>query len=81
VLCWYNASDEISQLAVQGPLALKAMQKLTDTHRDGYGILYLQELTFAGIKDVIFSLPPATQDPEDVKSILPMKMRILFGRQ
>lgn len=27
----YNASDEISQLAIQGPLALKAMQKLTDT--------------------------------------------------
>lgn len=27
----YNASDEISQIAVQGPLALKAMQKLTST--------------------------------------------------
>ena len=27
----YNASDEIAQLAVQGPLALKAMQKLTET--------------------------------------------------
>jgi aminomethyltransferase len=26
----YNASDEISLLAVQGPLALKAMQSLTD---------------------------------------------------
>ncbi len=25
----YNASDEICQLAIQGPLALKAMQKLT----------------------------------------------------
>src|SRR3989339_155422 len=27
----YNASDEIAQLAIQGPLALKAMQKLTST--------------------------------------------------
>ena len=27
----YNASDEIAQLAVQGPLALEAMQKLTAT--------------------------------------------------
>ena len=27
----YNASDEIAQLAVQGPLALQAMQKLTST--------------------------------------------------
>ena len=27
----YNASDEIAQLAVQGPLALTAMQKLTAT--------------------------------------------------
>jgi aminomethyltransferase len=26
----YNASDEIAQLAVQGPLALKIMQKITD---------------------------------------------------
>ena len=26
-----NVSDDISQLAVQGPLALKAMQKLTET--------------------------------------------------
>ncbi len=26
-----NASDDIAQLAVQGPLALKAMQKLTKT--------------------------------------------------
>ena len=25
-----NASDDLAQLAVQGPLALKAMQKLTD---------------------------------------------------
>ena len=27
----YNASDEIAQLAIQGPLALKAMQKIVDT--------------------------------------------------
>ncbi len=36
-----NASDDIAQLAVQGPLALKAMQKLTSDTCGGYGILYI----------------------------------------
>ena len=36
-----NVSDDIAQLAVQGPFALKAMQK-ADSHSCGrYGILYL----------------------------------------
>ncbi len=52
----YNASDEISQLAVQGPLALKAMQKLTL-----YPVMEMEYYTFhkvefAGIRDVIFSI-------------------------
>lgn len=51
----YNASDEISQLAIQGPLALKAMQKLTDTPVMDMEYYTFKELTFAGIKDVIFS--------------------------
>lgn len=51
----YNASDEISQLAVQGPLALKAMQKLTDTSVEDMEYYTFKKLTFAGIKDVIFS--------------------------
>lgn len=51
----YNASDEISQLAIQGPLALKAMQKLTDTTVTDMEYYTFKKLTFAGIKDVIFS--------------------------
>ena len=51
----YNASDEISQLAIQGPLALKAMQKLTDTPVIDMEYYSFKKLTFAGIKDVIFS--------------------------
>jgi len=51
----YNASDEIAQLAVQGPLALKAMQKLTDTPVMDMEYYTFKKLTFAGIKDVIFS--------------------------
>ncbi|MDP4290113.1 MAG: glycine cleavage system aminomethyltransferase GcvT [Bacteroidota bacterium] len=51
----YNASDEISQLAIQGPLALKAMQKLTDTPVLDMKYYTFKKLTFAGVKDVIFS--------------------------
>ena len=51
----YNASDEISQLAVQGPLALKAMQKLTSTPVEDMEYYTFKKLDFAGVKDVIFS--------------------------
>ena len=51
----YNASDEISQLAIQGPLALKAMQKLTDTPIMDMEYYTFKKLTFAGIKDVILA--------------------------
>ncbi|MFZ4401851.1 MAG: glycine cleavage system aminomethyltransferase GcvT [Bacteroidales bacterium] len=51
----YNASDEIAQLAIQGPLALKAMQKLTDTTVTDMEYYTFKKLTFAGVKDVIFS--------------------------
>ena len=51
----YNASDEISQLAIQGPLALKAMQKLTDTPVTDMEYYTFKKVTFAGIKDVIFA--------------------------
>jgi aminomethyltransferase len=50
-----NASDEIAQLAVQGPLALKAMQKLTETPIEEMEYYTFKVLEFAGIKDVIFS--------------------------
>ena len=51
----YNASDEIAQLAVQGPLALKAMQSLTDTPVTDMEYYTFKKLIFAGVNDVIFS--------------------------
>jgi aminomethyltransferase len=51
----YNASDEIAQLAVQGPLALKAMQKLTDTTVTDMEYYTFKKLTFAGVRDIIFA--------------------------
>ena len=50
-----NASDETAQLAVQGPLALKAMQKLTSTPIMDMEYYTFRKLTFAGVKDIIFS--------------------------
>jgi len=50
-----NASDETAQLAVQGPLALKAMQKLTATSVTDMEYYTFKVLEFAGIKDVLFS--------------------------
>jgi len=51
----YNASDEIAQLAVQGPLALKAMQKLTGESVEDMEYYTFKKLSFAGVDDVIFS--------------------------
>jgi len=51
----YNASDEICQLAIQGPLALKAMQKLTDTPVEDMEYYTFKKLDIAGIKNAIFS--------------------------
>jgi aminomethyltransferase len=50
-----NISDEIAQLAVQGPLALKAMQTLTNTPVEDMEYYTFKVIDFAGIKDVIFS--------------------------
>ncbi|MBN2615210.1 MAG: glycine cleavage system aminomethyltransferase GcvT [Bacteroidales bacterium] len=50
-----NASDELSQLAIQGPLALKAMQKLTDTPVEDMEYYTFKVLEFAGVPEVIFS--------------------------
>lgn len=51
----YNASDEIAQLAIQGPLALKAMQKIVDVPVEDMEYYTFQKLNIAGIEDVIFS--------------------------
>ncbi len=50
-----NASDETAQLAVQGPLALKAMQKLTDEPIEDMPFYTYKEVEFAGVKDVLIS--------------------------
>lgn len=52
----YNASDEICQLAVQGPLAIKVMQKIC-----GQGVVDMEYYTFKkfnidGIKEALFSI-------------------------
>ncbi len=51
----YNLSDQTAQLAVQGPLALKAMQKLTDTTITDMEFYTFKIIEFAGIKDVLFA--------------------------
>ena len=50
-----NTSDDICQLAVQGPLALKAMQKLTTENVVDMEYYTFKEIPFAGIDKVIFS--------------------------
>jgi aminomethyltransferase len=50
-----NASDETSQLAIQGPLALKAMQKLTSESVIDMGYYTFKVLKFAEIDNVLFS--------------------------
>lgn len=51
----YNASDEIAQLAIQGPLALKVMQKLTSEPVEDMEYYTFKKLNLAGVPDVIFS--------------------------
>lgn len=50
-----NASDDFSQIAVQGPLALKAMQALTETPIEDMEYYTFKVIEFAGVKDIIFS--------------------------
>ena len=51
----YNASDEIAQLAIQGPMALKAMQKLTNEPIEDMEYYTFKKLNFAGVEDIILS--------------------------
>jgi aminomethyltransferase len=50
-----NISDDTAQLAVQGPLALKAMQKLTSENVIDMEYYTFKVINFAGIDNVIFS--------------------------
>ncbi len=50
-----NESEQWAQLAVQGPNALKAMQKLTDKNIVDMEYYTFQILTFAGVENIILS--------------------------
>jgi aminomethyltransferase len=50
-----NESDNMAQLAIQGPLALKAMQKLTKTTVTDMEYYTFKVIEFAGINDVLFA--------------------------
>ncbi|MDR0988254.1 MAG: glycine cleavage system aminomethyltransferase GcvT [Prevotellaceae bacterium] len=50
-----NASDHMAQLAVQGPKAILALQKLTDINLSEIPYYTFRHGAFAGVKDVIIS--------------------------
>jgi len=50
-----NASDETSQLAIQGPLALKVMQKIVDAPVLNMEYYTFKVVSIAGVGDVLFS--------------------------
>lgn len=50
-----NVSDKMSQLAVQGPAALKTLQKLTETNLQEIKFYNFETGEMAGIEDVIIS--------------------------
>jgi aminomethyltransferase len=51
----YNASDEIAQLAVQGPQAMALVQQFTDEPIMDMSYYTFRKVTVAGIKDVLVS--------------------------
>ncbi len=51
----HNASDNTGLLAVQGPMAMKAMQKLTSESIEDMPFYTFKVLEFAGAKDVLLS--------------------------
>ncbi len=52
----YNASDEIAQLAIQGPLAMKLVQKLCAEPVEELEYYTFKKCDIAGIKDAILSI-------------------------
>ncbi|HBB91007.1 MAG: glycine cleavage system protein T [Bacteroidetes bacterium GWF2_49_14] len=50
-----NLSDDTAQLAIQGPLALKAMQKLTSVKVEDMEYYTFKKIPFAGIREVLFA--------------------------
>ena len=54
-----NMSDELSLLAVQGPNAIKTLQKLTDINLSAITYYAFAAGKMAGLEDIISSKPPA----------------------
>jgi aminomethyltransferase len=52
----YNASDEIAQLAVQGPSAMKIVQKMVAEPVEEMEYYTFKKVNIAGIKDAILSI-------------------------
>lgn len=52
----YNASDEIAQVAIQGPDAMKLVQALCDESVEQMEYYTFRKIDMAGIKDVILSI-------------------------
>lgn len=52
----YNASDEIAQLAIQGPLAMKIVQKMCDEPVEDMKYYTFKKCTIAGIPNAILSI-------------------------
>lgn len=52
----YDASDEICQLAIQGPKAMEVMQKICDQEIMSMGYYTFKKLTVAGIPNAILSI-------------------------
>ncbi len=50
-----NISDDYSLLAIQGPMAMEAMQSLTSTDLAGIKYYHFEVADFAGVPDVIIS--------------------------
>lgn len=50
-----NASDQTSQLAIQGPDAIRVLQNLTDTDLSAIGYYTFTTGTFAGVENVLIS--------------------------
>lgn len=52
----YNASDEIAQLAIQGPLAMKIMQRIADEPVEQMKFYTFRKMKIAGISDALLSI-------------------------
>lgn len=52
----YNASDEIAQLAIQGPLAMQLVQKICAEPVEGMEYYTFKKVTLSGIENVILSI-------------------------